>query len=306
MNFNSKTLKPASGLNNPPILPPYLILALAVMAASTAAIFIRLCQAPPLIIGGYRVGLAALITLMLAIYRNKSCHLAIPRREIPYVLVAGFFLSLHFGFWIYSLQLTKVASASILAALQPLFISLMALAFLKEKLNKKDVAGLILSLLGACCISGGDLQLGPSEFKGDMLAILSGACSACYFLVGRRSRHHVELTNYLAAVYGTSACLLILMALFTKTPLTGYPVSAWFWILMLALVPTMIGHSFYNWALKFLTAHKVGMAGYLEPILTSGMAFLFLRETPSLGTYPGALLIFTGIYLTLANKQPAD
>ncbi len=286
-----------------PLFPPYLVLGLGVIAASTAAIFIRLCQAPPFIIGGYRLVLATLITLGLAMSRNRKFKLVIPGAEVPYVLLAGFFLSLHFGLWIYSLTLTKVASASILVSLQPLFVSVLAIKLFKEPLRKRDKAGLTLSFMGAFFISGGDIQLGSREFTGDILAVLSGFCGACYFLAGKKTRHQVELTNYLALVYGTAAVILGLMAWLTGTPMTGYSGNAWFWIIMLALIPTLIGHSFYNWSLKYLSAHRVGMMIYVEPLLSSLLACLFLKESPSWGTYPGALFIFTGLYLTLTRPH---
>ena len=70
-------------------------------------------------------------------------------------------------------------------------------------------------------------------------------------------------------------------------------------MLLLALVPTGIGHSLLNWAARRLEAYKVNMTNLGEPVVASALAVLFFAEFPGVWFYPGAALILAGIAITL-------
>ena len=78
----------------------------------------------------------------------------------------------------------------------------------------------------------------------------------------------------------------------------GHPASAYFWIFLLAAFPQLIGHSTYNWVLRFIPAALVAITTLVEPIGSAILAFFILRETPSNGVLVGGALILSGIYLT--------
>ena len=236
---------------------------------------------------------------ILAAYNNRSWKLVIQKKDIPYSLLAGFFLALHFATWTTSLSYTTISSAAILSSTQPLYISFFGWLLLKESISPREIIALLISFAGAIILGGGDMQLGSRAIWGDLLAMMSGAFSAGYFLAGRKLRIHIELTNYLTVVYTSAAICLGIMALLVKNPFAPYPGSVWFWLLMLIIFPTMTGHSMYNWALKYFSAHKVGMASFIEPVFTSLLAYLIFKEAPALGTYLGGLLIFTGLYISM-------
>ena len=195
-------------------------------------------------------------------------------------ITGGLFLALHFATWIKCLSYTKIASAAILSGTQPLFVSFFGWLLLKEKLKSMDTLGLIIAFAGGIVISGGDWQLGGKELMGDIMAIISGMFAAGYFLVGRKIRKNIEITNYLGLLYTSAAFWLALLSLSVHNSFYPYPKDVFFWIFMLAIFPTLMGHSLYNWSLKYLSAHRVGMATFIEPLLTSFQAFIFFSEIP--------------------------
>jgi drug/metabolite transporter (DMT)-like permease len=98
-------------------------------------------------------------------------------------------------------------------------------------------------------------------------------------------------------VYGMAAIgLIIAMFLAGESPF-GHPASAYFWIFVLAAFPQLIGHSTYNWALRFIPAALVAITTLVEPIGSAVLAYFFLRETPTSGVLLGGALILSGIYL---------
>jgi drug/metabolite transporter (DMT)-like permease len=84
----------------------------------------------------------------------------------------------------------------------------------------------------------------------------------------------------------------------------GYPPSTYLWFLLLALVPQLLGHSSFNWALGYLSAAYVSITLLGEPIGSTVLAYFFLGEIPGGLKIVGALLILLGIYLA-SRRQPA-
>ena len=118
---------------------------------------------------------------------------------------------------------------------------------------------------------------------------------AGYLIAGRRLRARLALVPYVFVVYGMAALVLIGAAALAgqRPPSPGSP--AWLWILLLALVPQLIGHSSFNWALRHLPATFVSVALLGEPIGSIALAYVVLAETPGPGKLLGAALTLAGI-----------
>ena len=110
-----------------------LLLPIAIAAVSTASIFVRLCDAPALIIAAYRMVFASLMLLPLAARGRVWEGWTTP--QLGWCLLAGQFLSLHFAFWIASLKYTSVASSVVLVASHPIFVGIGSWLFLKERMS---------------------------------------------------------------------------------------------------------------------------------------------------------------------------
>lgn len=290
-------------MNNPKF-PPYLALTIAVIAVSFSAIFIRFCIAPPLIIAFYRLFFSSLCLLPFAAVQNKKLFPPVTKNEFGYCFLSGLFLALHFSFWITSLQMTTIASATILCATQPLFGSFLGWLILREPLSRLDIFSLLISFAGMMIIGHGDFHLGNKEILGDVFATVSGALAAAYFLVGRNIRKSVNLTNYITLAYSSSSVCLAIFALLLRNSFTPYSSHTFFWFIMLALVPTIIGHSLFNWSLKYVSTHKVGMTIFAEPLGAIILAFFIFAEIPPLTMYIGGILILIGLYLALVHPKP--
>jgi drug/metabolite transporter (DMT)-like permease len=284
-----------------------------ILAVSTAAIFIRYAQAyaPSLVIAAYRLALASLLLAPVAWLRCRKELLALSRQELGLALLSGLFLSLHFATWITSLEYTTVASSVVLVSTTPLWVALMAPFFLREPASRAVLAGMALALVGgsmvglsdACALSGGRI-LCPSlaEFLrgravlGDLLALAGAVMAAAYLMIGRRLRGKMSLIGYIFVVYSMAAAALVVYALFAGQPLAPYPPKAFAFFLLLALVPQLLGHSTFNWALRYLSAAFVSVALLGEPVGSTILAYFFLKESPAALKLFGAILILAGIY----------
>jgi len=124
-------------------------------------------------------------------------------------------------------------------------------------------------------------------------------------MIGRVSRGNLSLTAYTFVVYGVAALILVIMVAFTGQPLGGYSPATYGWIIALGLVPQLIGHSSFNWALKFLPATYVSIALLGEPVGTVILAAIFLTEIPAPLEVTGGLMILAGI-LIASQKRRAE
>jgi drug/metabolite transporter (DMT)-like permease len=123
-----------------------------------------------------------------------------------------------------------------------------------------------------------------------------------YLIIGRKLRAKVSLIPYILIVYGMAAASLIAAMFATGESPWGHPLQAYVWIFMLAAFPQLIGHSTYNWVLRFIPASLVAITTLVEPIASAVLAYFVLRETPASGVIFGGALILSGIYLTSRSK----
>jgi drug/metabolite transporter (DMT)-like permease len=299
--------------NNPPI-PPLLALLFGILAVSAASIFIRYAQvyAPSLVIAAYRLVLASLILSPLAFLRYRSEMQRLGLQDLGLALLSGFFLALHFATWISSLEYTSVASSVVLVTTAPLWVALLTPFTLKERLPRPVIFGMALALAGGTVIGLSDSCTWSSEglncpplsefvqgqaFLGDLLALVGALMAAAYILIGRSLRGKMSLIPYIFVVYGMAALVLVALMLVAGHSPTGYPPPAYLWMLLLALIPQLLGHSTFNWALRYLSAAYVSIALLGEPVGSSILAYFLLQETPTNLKIFGAILILTGIYI---------
>src|SRR5690606_29363724 len=174
-----------------------------------------------------------------------------------YSAVAGIFLAFHFILWFESLNYTSVASSTVLVTLQPLFAFFGTFIFFKEKFSFKAIASAIVAVIGSIIISWGDFRISGSALFGDMLALAACALITGYLLIGQTIRRRLSLMTYTFIVYLFSAIVLLIYVLITQEALYPYPSSEWIYFLLLAILPNLLGHSVFNWALKWISTSVI-------------------------------------------------
>lgn len=285
-----------------------------ILAASTASIFIRFAQGegvPSIVIAAARLTIASLVLAPFALTRYRSELLGLARHEWILGLLSGLFLAFHFAAWITSLQYTTVASSVVLVTTTPLWVALLSPLVLREKITTMIIIGMLLALIGggivavsdACAFAAGRITCPPvgeflrgSAFLGNLLAVFGAWMAAGYILIGRRVRAKMSLIPYIFVVYGMAAVILVaVMFGMGKSPV-GYPPLAYWWFVLLALIPQLLGHTSFNWALGYLPASFVSVTLLGEPIGSTILAIILLGEMPGWMKIGGAVLILAGIY----------
>jgi drug/metabolite transporter (DMT)-like permease len=283
-----------------PTVPPPVALGVAVLAISWAAILVRWASAPPLVVGAYRLGMAAGIFWVAAAVRPASLAAPWTGARLAAVAAASIFLAAHFGLWIASLELTSVASSVLLVSTQPVFVAVLGRLFLGERVPPRSAIGIALALGGSVLITGGGLLTEGGAWRGDLLALGGALALAAHYLLLRRLRPHVDLLPLMALETPLAAGWLFAAAALAGAPLTGYPPRTYALFLLLALVPTAVGHTLLNWALRYRKAYEVNVAVLGEPLGATLLAYLIFGERPALHVLAGGALVLLGIALAWA------
>lgn len=287
-------------------MKPYLVLALGIVAVSSAAILISFAHkegVPAVAIAALRLSFASLILFPIATVRAWSEWRSLTRTDIALALLSGILLALHFAFWISSLDYTSVMSSVVLVSTNPLFVGLASVFLLREKLGRGTVIGIAIAALGTALIGLADLgSAGRESLWGDALALLGAVTVSGYLLIGRRLRRSLSLLGYIGLVYTTAAIVLLGIALAFRADLFAYSWNGYIYVLLLALGPQLIGHSSYNWALKYLSATFITITLLAEPIGATLLAIPLLAQTPSPPMIAGGALILIGIYLAAREE----
>lgn len=301
-------------------LPPLLVLFFGILVVSTASVFIRYAQqgASSIVIAAYRLLIATLILMPIAFawHRDELFHLA--RKQVFLIILSGLFLSIHFASWISSLEYTTVASSVVLVTTTPLWVSILSPIFLRERPNRWLAVGMLIALVGgvmvglsdACQFEAGRLACPPlsdflqgKAFLGNLLAVVGALTAAAYILVGRWLRPTLSLVVYITTVYGTAAAALLVMAVTSGQPMTGFQFPIYLAFFALAVGPQLLGHTSFNYGLRYLSAAYVSVALLGEPIGSTILALLLLNEVPSSLELIGGSVILLGIYLATRGQK---
>jgi drug/metabolite transporter (DMT)-like permease len=282
---------------------PYLILTIGIMGVSTGSIFARLADAPALVTAAYRVGLASLILIPAACWKARAELRGLSFREVKLAMLSGFFLALHFATWISSLDYTAVANSVVLVNTVPLWVGLLTPLIARERIKRATVISIALSVIGGAVIGFGDFSGGGNALLGDLLAVAGAVCAAVYLLLGRSLRRKLSLLPYVTVCYGSAAVILWIVVLILNLPVVGYSSQtvAAFWAM--ALVSQIIGHSSYNWALKWFSTALVAVALLGEPIGSTILAYLIFGESLTWLKFVGGVFILTAIYIAAMGEK---
>lgn len=282
---------------------PYIILVGGIIGVSTGAIFARLADAPALVTAAYRVGLASLILVPLAVWKARDELRRLSGRDINLAMLAGFFLALHFATWISSLDYTAIANSVVLVNTIPLWVGLLTPLITRDRIQKPTVISIVLSVIGGAIIGMGDFATGGRALYGDLLALVGAFSAAIYLLLGRNLRRKLSLLSYVAVCYGSAAVILWLVVLLLKLPISGYSSQtvAAFWAM--ALISQILGHSSYNWALKWFSTSLVAVALLGEPIGSTILAYIIFNEGLTWLKLVGGLFILSAIYIAASGER---
>lgn len=297
----------------------YVVIVIAIVATSSAAILIRLAldeAMPPLLIACARLLIATVALTPIALRRYGSRLAAITRDELKLIGLSGICLAVHFTAWVSSLQYTSVLVSVVIVSTGPIWVAILEVLFLHVRLSRLVVVGLLVALTGGLFIGvpldGALVAAGAAEdfsatVTGALLSLVGALTVSVYMLIGRKLRTRLPVIPYIWLVYGVaSICALVVIGL-TATPVSGFRAQGYFVLLAMGLAPQLLGHSSLNYLLEYFPAAMVSMFSQLEPIGSAILAVILFGELPPGKQVAGSVIIIIGVILASRGEiRPSE
>jgi drug/metabolite transporter (DMT)-like permease len=287
------------------------VLAVAMLGISFAGPLVRLSQADPIAIAVWRLGFALVVVgAMLAVTGEWRELRRISSGELALAASAGVALAVHFWAWNASVHMTTIAASVTLVSLQPAVVAIISAVLIREAPSGRQTGGIAIAILGALIVAVPDLvgaapPAGDRAFLGNLLALSAALTAGFYYTIGRKLRMTFGVWSYVAIVYCSAFLTLLVVGLGLRVPLGPQPPREIAIFIALALLPTLLGHTGMNWALKLLPAFVVNLTVLGEPVGATLLGALIpsIREIPTASTFVGGAIILAGIIVATGGAR---
>jgi drug/metabolite transporter (DMT)-like permease len=275
-------------------------LALLALFAGAAAIassplFVKVSETGPVATAFWRVALALPFLWTWSLADGRSAHGAGFATERRLIIAAGLFFAGDLAVWHWSIVLTSVANATLLANLAPIFVTLAVWFLLRKRPAAAFLAGLAIALAGVAMLIGGDFRLGAREITGDALGVITAMFYAGYQLAVTRLRASVSTASLMAWSGLITAAALLPVALLSGETILPATAAGWVKLFGLALIAQAAGQSLIAYAMAHLpaTASSVGLLA--QPVLAALFAWVLLGEALGWLQFAGGVAVLIGI-----------
>jgi drug/metabolite transporter (DMT)-like permease len=279
----------------------YLLVLIGATLTGTIGVMGKLIYAyesSPLTVITFRATFAFLfIAFVLVVFRPSLSRINLT--DLPYFALYGFLsIALSFMFFFSSIKYTTVATATILLYTFPAIVVLLSALILNEKITRYKIVALILTFLGtALVIQVYNTTKFNLNLKGALFGLGAALGAASYTILGKRAVKKYDPLTIVFYAFGFGSLFLLLFR-GPKTILqVDYPILAWVWILILALISTLLGYFLYTKGLQYIEAGKAGITAVWEVAVASVLAFIVLGEVLTLPQITGGILIILGIFV---------
>ena len=283
------------------VAPPSKVETLAFLCLLTGAcgiafapILVRLSETGPVASAFWRAAIAAPV---LWLWAQRTDPQPVAMSLCPH-LTAGLFFAADLAVWHWSIILTSVANATLLANLAPIFVTLAGWLFFRKRVTPTFLVGMMTAITGMFVLVGPNFALGGTRLAGDALGALTAVFYAGYMLAIKTARDAGASTLRLMA-WSTSitAVALLPVALLSPRPLLPQSAAGWAVLAALALVSQVLGQGLIAFAFVHLPASLSSVSLLLQPVLAALFAWALFSEAMGPAQLVGGGVVLGGIWL---------
>jgi len=278
-----------------------ILLFIALMSVSTSPIVAEyLKNVPAISISFWRMFIAAMILWIYSILKKQGKIKS--NRNLRKIILAGILLGIHFALFFQAIKMTKIANATFLGTLAPIFTLFLEVVFLKRKFNKYILFGLLLSFIGAIIILSHNFDLSQQYTIGNFLAVICSLCLGISFIIAEKVRQYENTIIYTRTLYLTASITLFIISIITNSDLIGFTNNDYMGLVFLGIVPTIIGHNVIYYSVKYVSPTIVSAFPLGEPVIATILAFFIFGQSIGLNIYLGGFVTFVGLFLIILKK----
>lgn len=276
-----------------------LLLLVSVFAVSTAIIMIKASTLHPVLLASLRL-LVATVVLLPIFARDFRKHRAVyTTAHLQASILPGLVLAAHFISWIVAARMTPTANASLIIGLVPIAMPFLLAVLVRERLTRNEILATAVALSSVIFLTASDLNLAPQYVWGDVLCFVSMLFYAFYLALGRKNRRFPTVWLYLVPLYFVAGVTCFGIALFFVNPFQPYSTREILLILGLGIIPTVIGHSLVNNAMKHFRGQIVSIINMGQFVFAGIMAYLFFDEIPRWTFFVASALLLLSAWIVV-------
>ncbi len=279
------------------------LLLTSVFAVSTAVIMIKASTVHPVLLAALRlfVATAALTPIFIRDYRKHRATYTWTHVRIS--ALPGLVLAVHFITWIVGVRMTPTANASFIIGLVPLAMPFFLEALIREHPTHNEVLATLIALSAVSVLTIADLNLSSQYFWGDAICFVSMLFYAFYMALGRKNRDFPSVWLYLVPLYLIAGLFCLAIAVFFVNPLQPYSGKEIWLIVGLGIVPTVIGHSLMNVAMRHFRGQRVSIVNMGQFIFAGVQAYFWFGEIPGAAFYIASSLLIVSAIIALRKVE---
>ena len=297
---------PAATPQRARVLATLALLAGAV-AIAVSPLFVKVSETGPVATGFWRVALALPLLWAWSMIGQKERHAASFAADRRLMIGAGLLFAGDLAVWHWSIVLTSVANATLLANLAPIFVTLAVWLFYRRRPGGLFLTGLAVALAGTITLLGGDFRLGGKALAGDFLGVVTAMFYAGYQLAVTRLRSRASTASIMAWSGLVTAAALLPIALISGEQILPATGMGWVKLFGLALISQAAGQSLIAYAMAHLPATFSSVGLLLQPVMAALFAWVLLGETLGWVAIAGGLAVLAGIAIAhRAEVRPVD
>jgi drug/metabolite transporter (DMT)-like permease len=221
----------------------------------------------------YRLWISVALMLLALLLRRRRLSWRVVLHASP----AGVLLGVNLTCYVFAFRLTTIADASVIGALQPAVVLIVAAMLFREPVGVREVLLTAIAIAGVCgVVTGKGISIG-AHGKGDLIAVIGTLAFSGYWLFAKKARGQIPNVEFMAGVWIAAAVALTPVALASGESFTAIPARNWPWIVALAIVPG-VGHLMVNWAHRFVDASVSSVISILNAPVAAVAALVILRQ----------------------------
>jgi drug/metabolite transporter (DMT)-like permease len=221
-------------------------------------------------------------------------------------LLGGGLFGVHQILFFSALKWTSVASVTVIGALQPALVLIVAGPLFGERASARAIGWAGVALVGTAAVALGGSHGTAAIWLGDLIAVLNLLAFTAYFVASKRFRTRTDAWDYTVGMTTVAGIVVAVVCVVTRQDFTSPHRDDWIVLLLLAAFPGTLGHVLTNWAHAHISAFAASNMLLAAPVLSTAFAWLLLGEALSGEQIAGAILALLGIAMVIASIRSEE
>ena len=293
----AETMVSAEGQPSGSSLWPFVFLLVGGVAIGLGPILVRIADVGPVSSAFWRVALAVPAFAIGTLYarRHAAGRTPLSSGDIRLLVICGIFFTIDIALWHWSIMLTSVANATLLANLNPVIIAVIGFVFLGHRFQGRFLIAMALALGGMVLLMRASVDFGADRVTGDLFGLGAAAMYAGYFLTVTKLRARVSTLTVLLWTSIVTAVVLLPLAVLSGETVLPQSADGWMTVFALALVSQVIGQGLIVYALAHLQPAFSALSLLIQPIVAAAAAWALFAEALGPLEIAGGALVLVGI-----------